>query len=187
MTYPIRMHPAMVRQLQQRAAHLSQLRAAPRVGQVRPWNGIPTSAPPPSSQGNVFRITYALDLFNGPKERELSRKVLGVMLTNLFEIDKLYLEAHPETPLLYRSGVRYMEEPPGQEDWQDIPTSLRMGIADCEDLATWRAAELNVRFGIKAVPIFREQKLADGRCLYHVLVQYPDGRLEDPSRILGMR
>lgn len=140
-----------------------------------------------------FRITYVLDLFNGPKERELSRKVLAVMLQNLFEIDRLYLQSHPDAPLIYNSGVRYMEEPPGQEDWQDIPTTIKMGIGDCEDLATWRAAELDVRFGIKAVPVFKEQKRNDGSCLYHVLVKYPDGPngeagpVEDPSKIMGMR
>ena len=136
---------------------------------------------------SVYRITFALDLFNGPKERELSRKVLGIMLRCLLDIDVAYLQSHPEAPLLYKSGVRYMEEPPGQEDWQDIPTTLRMGLADCEDVACWRAAELQVRFGILAEPVFIEQKRDDGSCLYHVLVRYPDGRIEDPSKILGMK
>lgn len=134
-----------------------------------------------------FRITYALELFNGPAERELSRRTLGIMLDCLFEIDRLYLRTHPKTPLIYRSGVRYMEEPPGQEDWQDVPTCLRMGIADCEDVSCWRAAELNERFGIAARPFFRESRRPDGGYLYHVVVRYPDGRIEDPSKILGMR
>src|SRR5215471_21158222 len=97
-----------------------------------------------------FRITFALDLFNGPRNRALSRRTLDVMLDCLFQIDVLYLRAHPETPLLYKSGVRYAEEPRGQEDWQDVPTTLRMGQGDCEDVACWRAAEIVVRQGIQA-------------------------------------
>lgn len=134
-----------------------------------------------------YRVTYALDIFRGDRERQLSRESLNVMLRCLYDLDCLYLRAHPEVPALYRSGVRYMEEPPGQEEWQDVATCLRMGTADCEDLAAWRAAELTVRDRIPARPVFREQRRADGSYLYHIVVQYPNGQIEDPSRILGMR
>ena len=140
-----------------------------------------------SPSARQWRATLALDLFNGTQERELSRKTLDVMLECLFKINVLYLQAHPEAPWLYQSGVTYMEEPPGQEDWQDIPTTLKFGIADCEDLAAWRAAELNVRQGIAAKPVWRSFPRKDGSTLYHILVEYPDGRTEDPSRILGMK
>lgn len=135
----------------------------------------------------AYRLCFALDLFSGEKERALSRATLDLMLNTLFQIDVLYLRAHPEAPGIYQSGVRYMEEPPGQEEWQDIPTCISMKIADCEDLASWRAAELVVRHGIAARPIFKEQKLPDGRYLYHIVVLLPNGSIEDPSRILGMR
>lgn len=134
-----------------------------------------------------YRVCFALDLFNGPEQRELSRQTLGVMLDLMTKIDVLFLLAHPETPSIYQSGVRYMEEPPGQEDWQDIPTCIKMGIADCEDLACWRAAELIVRHRIPAKAVWRAFPRQDGSTLFHILVQYPNGRLEDPSRILGMR
>ena len=140
-----------------------------------------------------YRVTFALDIFRGDANRELSRKSLDVMLKCLFELDVLYLQSHPKAPGIYQSGVRYMEEPPGQEEWQDIPTCLAMGTADCEDLAAWRAAELTVRHGIQARPFFQEQRRPDGSYLYHILVrvpptaQHPRGAVEDPSRILGMR
>lgn len=192
------------------APHLVPVaRRVPAIASARPWlvptvGYAPTTRPLSGRVGPVpvpvpsagpalgkplpkFRITFVLDLFNGPRERELSRKVLDVMLQNLFEIDCLYLRSHPEAPLLYRSGVRYQEEPKGQEDWQDVPTTIGMGIGDCEDLACWRAAELAVRYGIQARPIFKEQRREDGSFLYHIVVRYPDGREEDPSRILGMR
>lgn len=134
-----------------------------------------------------YRITFALDLFNGPEERDLSHATLRTLLLSLMYVDMLYLRAHPEVPSVYESGVRYEEEPPGQEDWQDIPTCLRMRTADCEDLACWRAAELRVRHGIKAEPTFTYQLRSNGSYLYHITVKLPDGRTEDPSRRLGMR
>lgn len=134
-----------------------------------------------------YRITFALDLFNGPHEKELSHATLRTLLMALMYTDMLYLRANPNTPELYKSGVRYEEEPPGQEDWQDIPTCLRLRTGDCEDLACWRAAEYQVRHGIKAVPTFTSQLRPNGSYLYHITVQLPDGRIEDPSRKLGMR
>lgn len=133
------------------------------------------------------RITFVMDLFNGERERPLSRAALATMLDALYKIDVLYLQAHPETPALYTTPIRYMEEPIGQEEWQDIPTCLRMGIADCEDLACWRAAELTVKQRIPCRPIHHEHKRPNGSYLYHILTRYPNGRLEDPSQIKGMR
>ena len=135
----------------------------------------------------AYRICFAVDLFNGPQDRVESHKVLNVLLNTLVQIDTLYLLSHPETPSIYQSGVRYVEEPPGLEDWRDIPTCLRERVADCEDLACWLAAEANVRSGIKAVPIFGFRTLSNGNVVYHIRVQYPNGHIEDPSRVLGMR
>lgn len=43
---------------------------------------------------------------------------------------------------LYRSGVRYMREPRGAENWQNVEQLERTKRGDCEDLASARAAEL---------------------------------------------
>lgn len=107
------------------------------------------------------------------------------MLGALFEIDRLWLRAHPDTPLLYRSGVRYRAEPLGSERWRDVSAVLREGHGDCEDLACWRAAELGEREGIEARPVFRSRRRG-GLTVYHVVVVLPDGTIEDPSRRLGM-
>lgn len=135
----------------------------------------------------MYRITFVLDLFKGPAEQEVSHKALRTMLMALMYIDMSWLQTNPNTPLIYESGVRYEEEPPGQEDWQDIPTALKMRVADCEDLACWRAAELRVRYGVQAFPTFTCKKRANGGYLYHIIVALPDGTTEDPSRRLGMR
>jgi hypothetical protein len=60
-------------------------------------------------------------------------------------------------------------------------------VSNCEDLACWRAAELNVRHGVAAAPTFVWRKRPNGAYLYHIQTIHPDGRVEDPSRALGMR
>jgi hypothetical protein len=102
-------------------------------------------------------------------------------------------------PPLYTTGVRYIEED-GREEWLDLYGVLKQGGADCEDLAAWRVGELRAA-GVKADPVLkwrwvtREQALAaglpikrdaDGLWLVHCLVRFPDGTIEDPSKILGM-
>jgi hypothetical protein len=105
-------------------------------------------------------------------------------------------------PPLYASGITYEEELPGHEDWFDVLTALRVGRhVDCEDLAAWRAGELRVA-GIPVEPVIKWQwipretmiaqgyppdKLPDrGVWLVHCCVRWPDGSIEDPSKILGM-
>lgn len=92
------------------------------------------------------------------------------------------LKRNPRMPALYESGVRYVPEPAGMEKWLTYDQVLRAGKGDCEDLAAARAAELH-RVGIKAWPIV----IRTGRKRFHAVVRWPDGRIEDPSKILGMR
>lgn len=134
----------------------------------------------------LYRVTFVSGLFGGRKNRELSNANLGVLLSALTEINVLELNAYPHIPDLYTSGVRYENEPVGVEDWTDILTTISRGYGDCEDLACWRAAELRVRHGIDARPYFSFRKVGPGKTLYHIQVAYPDGRIEDPSKALGM-
>lgn len=87
-------------------------------------------------------------------------------------------------PPLYRSGVRYRRETPGTESWDTADRCMRRGWGDCEDLAAWRAAELRVSGGdpgahVTIVPTSHARQ-------WHAVVRRGDGRLEDPSRRLGM-
>jgi hypothetical protein len=92
-------------------------------------------------------------------------------------------------PDLYSSGVRYAREPIPREDWLDALECFQRRQGDCEDLACWRVAELRLQ-GIDARPGFVRRRVlgADGawQTIYHIVVLYPDGRIEDPSRLLGM-
>ncbi len=137
----------------------------------------------------AYRITLQWDLFpnDGSSSEDETNEALRIALEALYQRDVDYLRRHPLTPGVYDSGIYYQEEPPGSEDWADVPTILKLGWGDCEDLACWRAAELFVRHGIAAKPEVTCQISADGTRLYHITVALPDGRSEDPSRNLGMR
>lgn len=136
----------------------------------------------------AYDITFTIDLFNGDVDAPESLTVLNILANALMQIDILSLRLHPATPNLYESNVRYSPEAEGQERWQGIPTTLRNRMGDCEDLAAWRAAELNVRHGIAARPlVVVSQRYPDQKRLYHVVVERPDGSIEDPSFLLGMR
>lgn len=85
-------------------------------------------------------------------------------------------------PPIYSSKVRYKREARGREDWQSAVAAMRNGGADCEDLAAWCAASYRLA-GVDARAIVKQ--VAPG--LKHCLVLLPDGRIEDPSKRLGMK
>ena len=131
--------------------------------------------------GEGYKITYVLG-----QDEELLRKSINTLLATLTLVDVSYLQAHPEVPPLYASGVRYQAECGSNDNWQDIPTTRRLRTGDCEDFACWRAAELQARHGIMAWPRSLMRRTPQGRIAFHTVVAWPDGRIEDPSRKLGL-
>lgn len=125
-------------------------------------------------------------LFERADSVEAGKRIMRLLLEALIQANEIYLREHPETPLLYGAGVHYEREPRGIEDWCGIAEVRARGWGDCEDLAAWRAAELRVRFGIPAVCTFTDRLLPGNLLMFHILTQLPDGRVEDPSRKLGM-
>lgn len=121
--------------------------------------------------------------------------VLLHLLEALIAANVAHLLEHPTTPWLYDTnvtyrgrlfrGVVYVAEPDMRDDWQDIPETIERGEGDCEDLASWRIAELRVRSGEAAIPTIKSAVVGK-LTVFHVAVQRPDGQLEDPSRVLGM-
>lgn len=131
-------------------------------------------------------IDFDLTLFRDQSapERKRSRKALLWLMTGLSKINEGIIRSYGAPPL-YESGVVYKPER-GTEVWRDIPNILADGWGDCEDLACWRIAELNCA-GIKATPFIKWSFRPDGRIkTYHAVLRVPDGRIEDPSRALGM-
>ena len=128
-------------------------------------------------------------------------------------------------PALYQSGVRWRREEPtgrsaceggqGQELFLGARQVRKQGFADCEDVASWRVAELRLGkedlsqrgppprqptpqirmceapytirpIGPNVLPAFYSRRIAPRTVLYHIVVVWPDGYVEDPSRQLGM-
>jgi hypothetical protein len=92
-----------------------------------------------------------------------------------------FLRKFPRLPDIYKAGVRYEAEPPGQEDWLTYPVLIEDRVGDCEDLACARVAKLRQRGEHGAKPYLYHKNR-----LWHVMVQRGDGRIEDPSAVLGM-
>jgi len=104
-------------------------------------------------------------------------------------------------PPLMSAGVRYQEEPPGREDWDDAVTVANRGWGDCEDLAAYLCAELRELHGIAAECVIKFRHISpeeiraknypvtprDGIFLVHCMVRAPNGRIIDPSKLLGMK
>lgn len=142
-----------------------------------------------------------------PRELRIRFMPLVIALEALVQIDEWHLRTAIENgtpfPRIYDAGIRYAEEPPGQEDWLDIPSLHKDRKGDCEDLGSALAAERRVYDGIHACASIRHKFIPshelrqagypkasipkDGIFLIHVLTELPDGTIEDPSKVLGMR
>jgi hypothetical protein len=121
----------------------------------------------------VFRPLLAVPA-DGPALRAAGLALLALAVRDL--------RARPQAPL-YTSGVRYAREPGMRDTWKLPSMTAADGYGDCEDLAAWRAAELRLA-GVRAAPVF----LPIGRPgNWHAVVRWPNGQLEDPSAVLGMR
>lgn len=144
-------------------------------------------------------VLFDLNLFPTEDERDSSQKRVLVLLEALTLCNQFYLQEHPETPWMYQSGIVY--KLPAQfesgakeggvagyrgEVFRDIPRILENGGGDCDNVASWRAAEIRHRLGVAAKPFITWRKRADGGTTYHVCVLWPDGSHEDPSLLLGM-
>ena len=105
---------------------------------------------------------------------------LQVALAGLTAIDRALLKLYGgEVPPLYQSGVVYKPEHP--DEWESLDILLARGSGDCEDLAAWRAAELQEQ-GVQAFATVYNVRANK----WHAIVRLPDGSTEDPSKVLGM-
>ncbi len=136
----------------------------------------------------MLDISAQLGTFDGPMHPDQMATLIGGWVNALVATNLVYLQMYPDTVPLYQSGVYYKEEPIGYEDFFDIPTVLKQGFADCEDLAAWRAAEY-LSVGEMAYIVVTWEAIqhnnGDIDILFHVRVQTQYG-VEDPSARLGM-
>ncbi len=133
----------------------------------------------------MFRPRYRLRSFG--QSLAINLAILHVLLGALVAINRLILRTVPGLPPIYRAGVRYVRDDPGQEDWCDALEIIKQGHADCKSFAAWRVAELRENGIMARCEIAQPRLLPGGMLLYHIRVRWPDGRIEDPSLVLGMR
>lgn len=132
----------------------------------------------------MLRVSLDVGL-HGPVPRRQSQALLLELLewhtkVNAAVIVASKAEGKP-IPTLYASGVRY--GPERGEHLIGLPAAATASQLDCEDLAAWRAAELRV--GGERGARVQIQRL--GPRSDHIVVRRADGRIEDPSAVLGYR
>lgn len=97
-----------------------------------------------------------------------------------------YLELQGAVPSHVHAALDALERMTGGgEVFREIPRIIENGGGDCDNVASWRAAELR-ELGINARPYITWRRRIDGGMTYHVVVLWPDGSHEDPSLLLGM-
>lgn len=144
-----------------------------------------------------MQIVCALTTREGPSNWLRKSRVFGTVIKSLLDAqvknNLLYLSLHRGVPPLYASGVRYANEPTGQnfnglpaEEFALIPVVLERKLGDCDDLAPWRCAELIHAGEAAKIRIQWKTRPDTGRKYYHIVVRRADGTIEDPSARLGM-
>lgn len=124
-------------------------------------------------------IPVTLDIEDGIDA--ISDAVNALAYMSLGQMRRAAASGHPLPPL-YGGTIRYVRERPLMERWQTALRVAMRGKGDCEDLAAYRVAELNLQgqkasaFASQVTPI-----------LVHIRVRLADGTIEDPSAKLGMK
>lgn len=109
----------------------------------------------------------------------------GLVRLNVWMFEHAESVSGIEMPPLYGSPIVYRREPRGREWWEsaaDVASVATGKSGDCEDLAAFRCAELRY---YEDTPC-RVKVVTTKRGSFHAVVEYPDGTIEDPSRVLVM-
>ena len=138
-----------------------------------------------------MRLEYDMPhVFHPQSYEEDNARALDASLEYLISLDQIFLDRYPQTPPLYRLGVRYGRT----KIWDTIPALILKGHGDCKTLTAARVAELR-RAGYDARPVHRwiMPEGPEGPTDFHILV-LTNARgptinaegWEDPSKVLGM-
>lgn len=110
---------------------------------------------------------------------EITDLLTGLVKLNLGQLRRgLCPPLNPST----NQGIRYQREDPGRERWQTAVETWTRKRGDCEDLATWLAASLQLVGQTDAQAVIIDVRPG----LKHCVVRLGDGSIVDPSKALGM-
>lgn len=112
---------------------------------------------------------------------QIEAALFGLARVALVQMQEAARSGRPFPPL-YESGVRYRRERAGREDWLGPVDVLRLGHGDCEDLVAYLVAQYWFHGHLSVQP----HCYAPRPGLVHCVVRHSDGRIEDPSKMLGM-
>ena len=98
---------------------------------------------------------------------------------------QVLMRRNPSLPPLYGSGVKWeiREGDPKETQWRTPEDIVTSGWADCQELASYRTAELR-NSGMD--PNAKAWVYPTGENKYHAVVARGNGLVEDPSVMLGM-
>lgn len=112
-----------------------------------------------------------------------SAELYDAALEGFVRVNEVIMRRNPGTFVpVYQSGAKYALHP--HDYFRHCHDVDREDWGDCEDLSTYRAAELRVS---GEDPAARVVTYKTGRHQYHAVVMRGDGFIEDPSVILGMK
>lgn len=128
---------------------------------------------------NISQAFYpgANKVLNAKALRRLMQLLVGLNRDYLIECKR---EKHP-VPDLYVSGVYYART----TVWEPVRDLYARTWGDCKSLSGAMVAQLQLK-GVRCEPVFRWVERPNGNTDYHILVQMPGGKFEDPSKVLGM-
>ena len=129
-------------------------------------------------------MRFDFHLFDEEKTRDDATHAYLRLLERLAEIDGQYLNAHPETPEAYKSGVVVRQYFASLDHaFEDIGQMITRGCGAVDCIACWRVAELRRR-GIAARPYLTVRKRRmDGGITLIPGVYLPDGTIEKPMEL----
>ncbi len=142
-------------------------------------------------------INLCTSLFADPANRADDEASLRDLLDLVVKFNVRFftnMRRRGHVPLsVYAARLRYIPEAQGIEDWCDAGQVLHRGGGDCEDLACYQVGWLKFTGEdprAKAKIVSQEQTCPSRTrppCRqYHILVERGNGKIEDPSAVLGM-
>jgi hypothetical protein len=101
----------------------------------------------------------------------------------LVQVNRVLIETGVVPPSPLDTSVRYKRERSGLEEWDNAKTCIERGWGDCEDLAAWECAGINLDEDPEAICVL----IRTGPKLFHCVVMMSDGTLRDICPDLGMK